>query len=388
MLTLTINSLTHHALREPSVRQLFVQTAVGRVVLLVAQPCPQDARCVAAYVDGRRIGNVMRDDTLLAHRGLLASAAEVLTGRIRAVEGEGYRLLVDCGDVELVDETEALRYLPQGLEGWTTSVAAMPLPALTQEASVMLRLLQSCLVTGAHDEVERLVERLYEVMCYDFSAEMQAQRRLLCRNMLASADARLHAAAHRLEEASQRMGGDHQMEAVATWLRDVVTRGAEANWLLAATPREVSRARVQAEADALPWGLAGLWRSDMRAFVSVAYGMRLPRRELWQVLSCLIWLERTQAELHAGPTLLGVDEIVGYCKRCVAWDEAGPVMTMLGTLLSGRATSEELAQVEGVKADFRERMKSSVTLHSPRFGGPMYDVSGNSQVMIGGTGNG
>jgi len=99
---LPINGLTHHDLQGPGLREAYVAVAKGRQVVLIAQPCAFDLSCVAVYDEARYIGNVMSEYTTTAQQVLMASAEEMLCGTIVAVEKEGYRLRVDCGDCPVV----------------------------------------------------------------------------------------------------------------------------------------------------------------------------------------------------------------------------------------------------------------------------------------------
>ena len=58
----------------------------------------------------------------------------------------------------------------------------------------------------------------------------------------------------------------------------------------------MTRQKVLAEAAALPGNLLHLWQSSGRDFASVLYGMRLSREDVLRVVSCLVWLERTEGE--------------------------------------------------------------------------------------------
>ena len=80
---------------------------------------------------------------------------------------------------------------------------------------------------------------------------MQSERKLLCQSLMESDDERLQQAASRLLEASQRMGGEHQMQEVGTWLQQDLAKSMEADLLVAQT-RKVSRQQVVEEAKALP----------------------------------------------------------------------------------------------------------------------------------------
>ena len=291
---LLINGLTHYGIADR--REEFLQTAVGLKVVLVAQPCVQDVRCVAAYVGSMRIGNVMGDHAMLAQQVLLAAADELVIGEVTEVLPRGYNLRVDLGERPVVSEKEVVAKLPLGLGEWTTSVATM---AATNErmrrGQMLCKLMWAYLKIGDIAHVEEVTESLYNEMRYDLSGDMQSERKLLCQRLQESGDERLQRAASRLLEASQRMGGEHQMQEVGTWLRQELTQSMEADLLVSQT-RKVSRQQVEEEARALPSDLYHHWQTDVRTFARVLYGMRLARVDVLRVLSCLIWLVRTEGQ--------------------------------------------------------------------------------------------
>ena len=290
---LRINSMTHHAIAAR--REEFVAQAAGLNVTLAAQPSPHDVRCVGAFVNALRIGNVRSDDVMMAQRMLMASGCGTVTGRI--AKASDYELLADFGPRPLASEEEVERALPLGLGTWTTSVAPFALSvALPLEVETMQKLFWHYFHEGRVEAVVDVVDRLFDIMRYDLSGDMQAQRLMMFNALTETDDERLQRAAERLSEASQRMGGDHQMDEVGRWLHDELTKTFEADLLLSDTPIEVTRAQVVKEAQALPGKLYRLWQTNVGAFARVIYGMRLPRADVRRVMACLVWLELTPEE--------------------------------------------------------------------------------------------
>ena len=194
------------------------------------------------------------------------------------------------------NEEEVMAKLPLGLGEWTTSVATMaPTNELMGRGQMLKKLMWAYLKIGDIAQVEEVTEALYREMRYDLSGDMQSERKLLCQSLMKSGDERLQQAASRLLEASQRMGGEHQMQEVGTWLQQDLAKSMEADLLVAQT-RKVSRQQVVEEAKALPSDLYHHWLTDARTFARVLYGMRLAREDVLRVLSCLIWLDRTAEE--------------------------------------------------------------------------------------------
>lgn len=79
-------------------------------------------------------------------------------------------------------------------------------------------------------------------------------------------------------------------------------------------------------------------------------------------------------------------EIVNYCKSRVDWNDAKDIVAMLNRLLRKTGTQEDSELVDGIEAEFRNRRYGPVTMNNPQFSGPMYDVTGNDNVNIGGNG--
>ena len=79
-------------------------------------------------------------------------------------------------------------------------------------------------------------------------------------------------------------------------------------------------------------------------------------------------------------------QIVDYCKSCVEWDDVKSIVAMLNKLLRRIATDEDSGLVDSIEAEFLNRRYGPVTMNNPQFSGPMYDVTGNDNVNIGGNG--
>lgn len=76
-------------------------------------------------------------------------------------------------------------------------------------------------------------------------------------------------------------------------------------------------------------------------------------------------------------------EIVKYCKECVEWGNAEPIVAMLNRILRRTATDEDYKQIDSIEAEFKNRAHGQVTMNNPQFSGPMYDITGNDIVSIG-----
>ncbi len=81
-------------------------------------------------------------------------------------------------------------------------------------------------------------------------------------------------------------------------------------------------------------------------------------------------------------------EIVDYCKGCVEWNDAKFIVAMLNKLLRHTGTTEDSDLVDSIEDEFKNRVYGNVTMQNPHFEGAMYDISGNTEVKIGGVKNG
>ena len=286
---LHIQGLTHHDIAER--REAFLQTAVGRrIVLRPAQLC-EDVRAVEAYVGGECVGVVARLDLELAWSALRGGEKKVLHGRI--VSTQEYSLLAEV-EAQYLHQEETVA---SGLDGWTYSGPLLAERAEERKLAFLEEELEALLDDSSEglseDDVKEVLE-LVEVYCntayYDISGEGLQFRRKVEQSLGQSTDARLQEGAERVREMSRLMGGDHWMEKLGEWMKAELPTSREALML---TVEAAGLAEVRAEAERLPKGLLTLWNSNPAQFVRVLYGMLPSRKDVRRVLSCLVVLELT-----------------------------------------------------------------------------------------------
>ena len=287
-ITLYVNSMTHHALARDEVREAFVREAVGKEVWLRSVEY-NGGTAVAAIVDDRRIGNVARVSRALALRALRGEGRRQVRGHI--VEAQPYMLTVQVTVSRLADEEPPASSLAE----WAYSGPLMDeLPEVQQmeylEDALRERLLAEPLPV---ESIVRGVEAYCGVATHDLSTEALSMRTEMIGRLEASGDNQLKAAAARLHEMSQRLGGDHGMEAVGQWMKNELTETAEAQLMVARTSYSTQRSTIVAEAERLPQGLYTLWRTDATMFARTLYNMSPTRQQLRRVLSCLVWIDTT-----------------------------------------------------------------------------------------------
>lgn len=76
-------------------------------------------------------------------------------------------------------------------------------------------------------------------------------------------------------------------------------------------------------------------------------------------------------------------QIVDYCKGSVSWHDVKPIVAMLYSLID-ESTEEDRELIKSIDAEFLRRAMGHVIINNPQFCGPMYDITGNQSVNIGG----
>lgn len=287
IIRLHINGLTHHDIAEQ--REEFLQTAVGRRVVLRPACLCEDACTVEAYVGGKCVGVVSRLDADLALAALRGVADGMLRGRI--VEAREYQLVVEAE----VESLLPLEVQASGLAEWKYGGPLLAeraderkLAFLESELTFLLEDAADALGEEDVAEALELLEEFFATAVYDISIEGLTMRRRLLTWLEAARDERLRAGAGRLHEMSQRMGGDHWMQHLGRWMKSELPTSREAMNLFV---KPAVLPEVMAAAERLPNDLFTFWRTDTAQFARVLYGMQPSRKELRSVLSCLVVIE-------------------------------------------------------------------------------------------------
>ena len=82
-------------------------------------------------------------------------------------------------------------------------------------------------------------------------------------------------------------------------------------------------------------------------------------------------------------------QIVNYCKKCVEWGDAQPIVNMLNKFLRNGGSPEDCELVDSIETSFVERGKgptikdSQVTFKDTTVNGCMYEVKDNEHVNLG-----
>lgn len=57
-----------------------------------------------------------------------------------------------------------------------------------------------------------------------------------------------------------------------------------------------------------------------------------------------------------GARIFTLNMIADYCKDCVEWSEAKPIVEMLNSLMLGSCTPEEAKIIKSIKTEFKKRV--------------------------------
>ena len=306
---LHINGLTHHDIAAR--REAWLQTAMGRRMVLRAAPCREDERAVAAHVGADLVGYVARTDLDTAWAAMRGMGVKVVRGEV--VQTQDYCVVFEGFVEQMAEEAAVTSALA---EVWHYTGPLMAELEVWQRLDYLSEELEFLLSDEAEtDEVIALFEALCALASYDVSGEMMARRRRLRDLLAASDDERLQEAAERMEELSRRMGGDHVMAQIGAWMKHELPQSKEASGMMKTVVIPALRTEALLAAASLPDGLLVEWQSDEVQFARLLYGMRLPREVVRRVLSCLIWLDATASATN-------VEGIAEMRVALEAWAEA------------------------------------------------------------------
>ena len=353
---LTIRGLTHSEISGE--REAFLQSALGRRIWL--QPASQllDELRVEAFVGTKQVGCVASEDVSLFWQAMDAvkssNGGDMLQGEI--VKVEDYMLVARvCVPLLEKPRVEAVE-----LTNWEYSGPVMYKTREEVKLEFLIGRLSEDLSIMEQDEVLELLDAFCQLIVHDLSREAQAFRKSLRKRLGESESEELRQASQRIEELSRRMGGNTMMGKMGQWLKNELTESDEALMMPA---RKYVFSRIVAEAKKLPKNLFELWHRDTAQMARVLYGMRARREDVRRVLSCLVWIELREREygMRYGDQKdwLNIDEMVMYCKQCISWEDARPIVELLRNHLSqsGYQTGEELAKINSIETEFLNRNK-------------------------------
>jgi len=353
---LTIRGLTHSEISAE--REAFLQSALGRRIWL--QPASQllDELRVEAFVGTKQVGCVASEDVSLFWQAMDAvkssNGGGMLQGEI--VKVEDYMLVARvCVPLLEKPRVEAVE-----LTNWEYSGPVMYKTREEVKLDFLTGRLSEDLSIMEQDEVLELLDAFCQLIVHDLSREAQAFRKSLRKRLGESESEELRQASQRIEELSRRMGGNTMMGKMGQWLKNELTESDEAQMMPA---RKYVFSRIVAEAKKLPKNLFELWHRNTAQMARVLYGMRARREDVRRVLSCLVWIELREREygMRYGDQKdwLNIDEMVMYCKQCISWEDARPIVELLRNHLaqSGYQTGEELAKINSIETEFLNRNK-------------------------------
>lgn len=353
---LTIRGLTHSEISGE--REAFLQSALGRRIWLQPAPRLLDELRVEAFVGTKQVGCVASEDVSLFWQAMDAvkstKGGDMLQGEI--VKVEDYMIVARLS----VPLLEKPRLEAVELTNWEYSGPLMYKTREEVKLEFLTARLSENLSTMERDEVLELLDAFCQLIIHDLSREGQAFRKSLRKRLGECESEELRQASLRIEELSRRMGGNTMMGKLGQWLKNELTESDEA-LMMPARKQEFSS--IVAEAKKLPKNLFELWHRDIAQMARVLYGFRAKREDVRRVLSCLVWIELREREfcMRYGDqkNWLNIDEIVKYCKQCVTWEDARPIVELMRNHLtqSGYPTGDEWEKINSIEAEFLNRSK-------------------------------
>ena len=275
----------------------FMGEALGKAVTLRAEHDNHaDPQAVVAYDwQGRLIGYVCRRQRGLAHEAFACVERERLRTRVVEVDKEHNSLLVEqfvkncsgtSASLPLLDFS-AWHYAGPLLE------RSRELKRLEAVADGIDDLLEAWpeWSTSEREEFACLLVRFSSLSLLDISREMTQRRQALVGRMEAlgvDVDAEV---IHSLERLGSVMGRQLGSEAMTMerWLSMVADEETTKRLFLQVSDDEVGK--VIASLEAFPAGLYRVWQNDRQNFLSRLYYASVPKRQLWQFLSGVVFVE-------------------------------------------------------------------------------------------------
>ena len=349
---LTIRGLTHSEISGE--REAFLQRALGRRIWLRPASRLLDELRVEAFVGTKQVGCVASEDVSLFWQAMDAvknsSGGDMLQGEI--VEVEDYRIVARLRVTLLEKPREDAAELAE----WEYSGPMMYKTREEVKLEFLTARLSEDLLTMEEDEVLELLDAFCQLIVHDLSREAQAFRKSLQTRLGECGSEELRQSSRYIEELSRRMGGNTMMGKMGQWLKNELTES-EAALTMPAGRHDYSR--IVAEAKKLPKNLLDLWHRDTAQMARVLYGMRASREEIRRVLSCLVWIELREREYgiryDKEKDWLDIGDMVAYCKQCVTWEDAKPIVTMLKKLHGRTGTDEYAELVDSIETEFKNR---------------------------------
>lgn len=339
-------------------REAFVQRAVGCRIYLRPASLLLDELTVDAFVGTKQVGCVASEDLWVCWQALDAMAEgeeRMLQGVV--VAAEDYRLTVRVSVPAMAKPRKVVGELGE----WKYSGPVMYKTREENKLEFLTLRLSGNLQEMETEEVMELLDAFCELAIHDLSREGQSFRKSLQMRLAACNDERLRAAASRIDELSRRMGGNTFMEACGCWLKEALTTTDEA----LAMPTLTHPLRcIVGEAIQLPKDMLTLWHEKPAQFAKVLYGLHAQRQDVRRVISCLVWIELREREtgkrFDTLESCLSFTEMAEYCKRCVAWDDAKPIVAMMRQYIAKVGNQADEKLVNSIEEEFKKRSRIDI----------------------------
>lgn len=278
----------------------FMDEALGKAVTLRAEHDNHaDPQAVVAYDwQGRLIGYVCRRQRGLAHKAFACVERERLRTRIVDVDKRHKSLLVEQFVKNCSDTSASLPLLD--FSAWHYAGPLLERSRELKRLEVVADSIDDLLEAwpdwsaSEREEFACMLELFSSLSLLDISREMTLRRQALARRIEAlgvEIDGEVLHSLKRLSCVIGRLLGNKTMT-TECWLSMVADE--EATKCLVSQASHSDATKVEALLEAFPAGLYHVWQNDRRHFLSRLYYASVPRHQLWQFLSAIVFVEASK----------------------------------------------------------------------------------------------
>lgn len=278
----------------------FMDEALGKAVTLRAEHDNHaDPQAVVAYDwQGRLIGYVCRRQRGLAHKAFACVERERLRTRIVDVDKRHKSLLVEQFVKNCSDTSASLPLLD--FSAWHYAGPLLERSRELKRLEVVADSIDDLLEAwpdwsaSEREEFACMLELFSSLSLLDISREMTLRRQALARRIETlgvEIDGEVLHSLKRLSCVIGRLLGNKTMT-TECWLSMVADE--EATKCLVSQASHSDATKVVALLEAFPAGLYHVWQNDRRHFLSRLYYASVPRCQLWQFLSAIVFVEASK----------------------------------------------------------------------------------------------
>lgn len=278
----------------------FMDEALGKAVTLRAEHDNHaDPQAVVAYDwQGRLIGYVCKRQRGLAHKAFACVERERLRTRIVDVDKRHKSLLVEQFVKNCSDTSASLPLLD--FSAWHYAGPLLERSRELKRLEVVADSIDDLLEVwpdwsaSEREEFACMLELFSSLSLLDISREMTQRRQAVAERIETlgvEIDGEVLHSLKRLSCVIGRLLGNKTMTTEG-WLAMVADE--EATKCLVSQASHSDATKVEALLEAFPAGLYHVWQNDRRHFLSRLYYASVPRHQLWQFLSAIVFVEASK----------------------------------------------------------------------------------------------